>query len=131
MSAIHVLVVEDDLILNWASCNILLDSGFDVVGVHCAADAFAALERGSKLSALVTDIELGNGPDGFDVAHWVRTDNPHLPVVFISGTAWALQRAEQIERSEFIRKPFQPSEIVEALDRLGCRIVGQRQELDG
>lgn len=131
MSARRVLVVEDNLVLNLASCDVLQDSGFDVVGVHCAADAFAAAEQGANLSALVTDIELGTGPNGFDVASRFRTDNPHLPVVFISATAWASQRAEQIERSEFIQKPHQPSEIVDALCRLGCCNLEPRRKPDG
>ena len=130
MIGIRVLVVDDDVILNFASCDFLQDNGFDVVGVHCAADAFAAVERASRLSALVTDIELGVGPNGFDVAHRARAANPRLPVVFVSGTAWARQQTEQIERSEFIPKPFQPCEIVEALGRLGCCNVRWRSECD-
>jgi CheY-like chemotaxis protein len=88
------------------------------------------VEKATKLTALVTDIELGTGPNGFDVAHRVRTDNPHLPVVFTSGTAWAPQRAEQIALSEFIPMPFRPFEIIEALGRLGCRVAQRRRDPD-
>ncbi len=124
MSPIRVLIVDDDLVLNFASCETLKDSGFDAFGVHCAAAAFEAVDKNAKLFALVTDIDLGAGPDGFEVARHARAANPHLPVVFISGTAAARHRAEGVEGSEFLGKPFRPPEIVEALRRVVRRKAG-------
>ncbi len=118
MRPLRVLLVDDDLVLNFTSCEALKDSGFDAVGVDCAAAAFDAVDKDDGWSALVTDIDLGSGPDGFDVARRARAANPHLHVVFISGTAAARRRAEGIPRSEFVGKPLQPVEIVEALQRL-------------
>ena len=113
-----VLIVDDDLILNFANCETLKDNGFDAIGVHCAAAAFEAVDRAAELSGLVTDIDLGTGPDGFDVARRARAANPHLPVVYISGTAEARFRSEGVEGSEFLRKPVRPPEIMEALRRV-------------
>ena len=121
MRPFRVLIVDDDLILNFANCETLKDSGFDAVGVHCAAAAFEAVERAAELLALVTDIDLGTGPDGFEVARRARVANPHLPVVYISGTAEARFRSEGVDRSEFLRKPVRPCEIAEALRRVICR----------
>ena len=117
MRPFRVLIVDDDLILNFDNCETLKDSGYDAVGVHCAAAAFEAVGRATELSALVTDIDLGSGADGFEVARRARAANPHLPVVYISGTAEARFRSEGVERSEFLRKPVRPLEIVEALRR--------------
>jgi len=114
----HVLVVDDDLVLNFTICETLKDSGMHAVGVHSVAAALEVMEQGAELSALVTDIDLGPGPDGFDIAHRARITNPQLHVVFISGTATARRRAQEIKRSEFLGKPFGPPEIVEALHRL-------------
>lgn len=113
MGPFRVLIVEDDLVLNFANCEILKDSGFDAFGVNCAAAAFEAMDRAAELSALVTDIDLGTGDDGFEVARRARAANPHLPVVYISGTAEARFRSEGVERSEFLQKPVRPGEIVE------------------
>ena len=118
MRPFRVLIVDDDLILNFANCEILKDNGFDAVGVHCATAAFEAVDGGAELSALVTDIDLGKGPNGFDVARRARAANPRLPVVYISGAAEARFRSEGVERSEFLRKPVRPPEIVEALRRV-------------
>ncbi|QUD90399.1 response regulator [Phenylobacterium montanum] len=117
MRPFRVLIVDDDLILNFANCETLKDCGFDVVGVHCAAAALEAVGRAIDFSALVTDIDLGAGADGFEVARRARAANPHLPVVYISGTAEARFRSEGVDRSEFLQKPVRPCEIVEALRR--------------
>jgi CheY-like chemotaxis protein len=117
MSPFRVLIVDDDVVINLASCEILRDSGFDAIGVYCAAAAFEAVTSGPELSALVTDIDLGTGADGFEVARRARVANRHLPVVYISGAEEARFRSEGVARSEFLRKPVQPPEIVEALRR--------------
>lgn len=118
MRALRVLIVDDDLVVNFANCESLRDSGFEAVGVHCAASAFEAVDRDAELSALVTDIDLGAGPDGFDVARRARAAEPYLPVVFVSGTASARYRAAGIDGSEFLAKPVRPVEIMDALQRL-------------
>ena len=121
MSSIRVLVVDDDLFLNLACCEMLKEGGFDAVGVHCADAAFEAMYKEANLSALVTDIDLGAGPDGFEVARRARAAKPNLPVIFVSGMAAARQRAELFEGSEFLGKPFGMSQILEALHRVEGR----------
>lgn len=120
MPPVRVLIVDDDPTVSFLCCEIFRDIGFEVVPVYCAAAAFQALDGDATLSALVTDIELGGGPDGFAVARRARIANPQLPVVYISGTAAARHRSEGVERSEFVQKPFGPPEIVEALGRARC-----------
>ena len=124
MTHMRVLVVDDDPTVNFVSCEILQDCGCQAVGVHCAAAAFEALDNDAKLSCLVTDIELGGGPDGFAVARRARLANPCLPVVYISGTAAARHRSEGVDRSEFLQKPFQAREFVEVLRRVVSRETG-------
>ena len=131
MKPSRVLIVDDDLVLNFASCETLKDSGFDAIGVHCAAAAFEAMAKGAELAALVTDIDLGTGPDGFDIAGHARAANPHLHVVFISGTAGARHRAKGVEGAEFLGKPLRPTEIVEALQRLVHRKRSSSGESNG
>jgi DNA-binding response OmpR family regulator len=118
MIPVRVLIVDDDPTVNFMICEILLASGFEVVGVYGAAAAFEALDHDAKLSALVTDIDLGAGFDGFAIASRARIANPHLPVVYISGSAAPRHRTEGVERSEFVQKPFKPLEFVEVLSRV-------------
>lgn len=124
MPPVRILIVDDDPAVNFLCCEIFQGIGFEVVAVYCAAAAFQALDSDAELSALVTDIELGAGPDGFAVARRARNVDPTLPVVYVSGTAAARHRSEGVERSEFVQKPFGPPEIVEALSRVCHRETG-------
>lgn len=118
MRPFRVLIVDDDILTNLVACETLKDCGFDAVGVHSARDALEAVGHAAELGALVTDINLGTGPDGFEVARRARAANPRLPVVYISAAAAARFPSEGVARSEFLGKPFRPREMVEALRRV-------------
>jgi DNA-binding response OmpR family regulator len=117
----EILIVEDDFILNFSIRETLETFGYLVQSVYCGEAAMEALNRRQYLSALLTDIDLGAGPDGFNVACCARAAYPALPVLFISGTAAAVHHERGVSRSEFIAKPFHPHQIVSALQRLISR----------
>jgi DNA-binding NtrC family response regulator len=112
----HVLIVDDDYVINLELHEFLQESGFAVESVYSAATAFAALKRHPPW-ALVTDLDLGAGPDGFDVARYARGVHPGMPVVFISGTMADRHAKEGVAGSDFIQKPCQGRQVVEALRR--------------
>ncbi len=116
MNAHQILFVEDDPIIGMSTSEFIRDRGFKVLDADCAVDALTVIERHGYLSALVTDIDLGPGQDGFALARQARTAYPRLPVVFISGTAAARHAAEGVEGSLFISKPYHPRQVVEALN---------------
>ena len=117
MSPPRILFVEDNRVASLLNCLVLREAGYDVVEAFCAQEALEIIEKHEPLSALVTDINLGVGGDGFDVARSARAIYPRLPVVYISAAAAARFDKEGVERSEFIDKPFHPARIMEALDR--------------
>lgn len=112
-----VLFVDDNVLCNLEICEVLRDHGFQVLQTYCAAAAYETLSRRVQLSALVTDIDLGPGPDGFDVARHARAAFPRLPVIFISGAEGPRHKTEGVEQSVFISKPLHGGQIVEALKR--------------
>jgi CheY-like chemotaxis protein len=112
-----VLFVDDNAICGLETGSILRDLGYQVVSLYDAAGALQALAGGQSLMALVTDIDLGPGPDGFDIARAARAAFPDLPVVYISGTASARYASEGVPRSEFVAKPCNPADVAEALTR--------------
>jgi len=121
MKAHQILFVDDDLISGLSTSEFIRDRGFRVLGADCASDARRVLDRNFYLSALVTDVELGEGEDGFAVARQARAAYPHLPVVFISGTAASRHQTEGVAGSVFIDKPYHPRQIVAALAVLSPR----------
>lgn len=129
MHAHQILFVEDDLILNLSACEFLRDRGVRVIEASDAFSAMTILNKHGYISGLVSDIDLGIGEDGFDVARRARAAYPGLPVVFVSGAAAARHKAEGVEDSIFIDKPYHPRQIVEAIAALSVGGQAQRRAL--
>jgi CheY-like chemotaxis protein len=114
----RILFVEDDVVLNMAVRESLEDLGFEVSCVYSGPDAIVAINRLEYLTALLTDVDLGAGPDGFDIARHARSLYRGLPVVYVSGTMAAHHAAHGVPGSLFVPKPFGERQIGEALDRV-------------
>jgi CheY-like chemotaxis protein len=117
MHQFRVLFVEDNFASSMECCEFLRHSGLVVTEAYCAAAAFELLARPGRLSGLVTDIDLGPGSDGFEVARRARAAYPDIPVVYISSAAIGRHAIEGVEGSEFVAKPLHPRQILEALGR--------------
>ena len=117
MHQFRVLLVEDDFASSMVCCEFLRASGMVVTEAYCAAAAIESFERPGGLSALVTDINLGDGADGFEVARRARALYPDIPVVYVSGSASDRFAAEGVPGSTFVAKPMHPRQILEALGR--------------
>jgi len=118
MGMSRILLVEDDCILNQDLALSLKSLNYDVRSMYSGSTAFDAIDRHEHFLALITDIDLGNGPSGVDVARYARAFYPHLPVLFISGRAGERDVNHGVIGSEFIPKPFQAGQIAAALVRL-------------
>jgi len=121
MHVAPVLFVDDDFISGLEICAYLRDFGFKVVEAKCVGDAFEVINSQRRLTALVTDINLGAGGNGLDIARRARAVQPDLPVVFISGMAKARHLTNRIVGSALIAKPLHPQQIVDAL----CAGIGR------
>jgi len=116
MNPTRVLLVDDDYLCNLDLYETLHDSGFQVEAVYCGITALAAIRRDPPW-ALVTDVDLGPGPDGFAVARGARAARPEAAVVFISGHEGARFPDEGVAGSEFVAKPYKGEQIIAALRR--------------
>jgi CheY-like chemotaxis protein len=117
MHRLSALLVEDDCVINADICGVLEDLGISVTSVYSADTAISEIDFGEYIKVLLTDIDLGEGLNGFDVAHHARDRYPDLPVVFISGTMGSRHAAEGVAGSAFVAKPFQPFQIRDAIGR--------------
>lgn len=79
---IRVLVVEDDALLRSAIASGLPDEDIDVVGaVGSAREAAAVVE---PVDVLLTDLDLGDGPNGIVLAHALRRKQPDVGVLVLT-----------------------------------------------
>ncbi|MER8492718.1 response regulator [Mesorhizobium australicum] len=114
-----VLVAEDEPLILLDIETALEEAGFRVVAVPTADAAIEAFsERPESFSSLVTDIRLGPGKTGWELAKHLRGTNPTFPVVYISGDSAIHWGVEGVPGSIMIAKPFAMPQIIMALATL-------------
>jgi PAS domain S-box-containing protein len=113
-----VLLVDDEDALRGLLAESLTQAGHRVRGAASASEALAVLDGGAMVDLLVTDIGLGGGMNGRQLAEAARALRPGLKVLFITGYA----EARLVEHGSFdadtqvLIKPF-------ALDVLALRVT--------
>lgn len=116
-----VLIVEDNALIR-LDLAISLDAlGVTVLEAGSAEEALDLCNCGRHIDVLVTDINLGNGTTGWDVARafWLRDS---IPVIYMSGNADNPLR--HVPASAFMAKPCQPAGVIETCLRLHSRRNG-------
>ena len=83
MNSRFVLVVEDDALLRELLANVLEMQGFKVQTASNAADAKRAFRNGDP-DGVVLDVDLGPGPNGFDLAQTIVHEAPETGIVFLT-----------------------------------------------
>jgi CheY-like chemotaxis protein len=114
MSNFIALVVEDDAFQREALTELLRSEGLEVV--ECATGAVAELvlvSTGTELRALVTDVELGEGMSGLELAQYAKIQFPNLNVVIVSGRDPPYLPQDAC----FLMKPYRARELLDAVLR--------------
>ena len=110
---VNVLLVEDELQVAELTRDALADAGFRVTIATDDLAAYRLLEcEARSFAAVVTDINLGAGVTGFDIARRARLLNGAIKVVYISGTG---PHAEQFSVSDaiMVAKPYNPRDLAD------------------
>jgi DNA-binding response OmpR family regulator len=108
-----LLYVEDNTFLHDVVETALRDAGFDVEIASSGAEAISVLEAGlGRFRGLVTDIDLGEGPNGWAVARRARELTSALPIVYISGGSSADWGSQAVAKSVMLPKPFAFDQLV-------------------
>jgi DNA-binding response OmpR family regulator len=115
----RILLVEDEPLIGLSLQDALHDAGYDVRIVHSGEEAIAELRsEGADAVGLITDIRLGSGPDGWEVAREARERDKQFPVVYLSGDSAGEHGARGVPDSVMIQKPFAPAQVVTAISGL-------------
>jgi PAS domain S-box-containing protein len=120
-----VLVLEDDISVRHISVRVLRNLGYQVIEAANGDDAQRLISEsaGRKVHLLLTDMVMPQ-MSGRRFADWLRSANPHIKVVFISG--YLEESLHPGDRRDpgmfFLPKPFDPEQLAakvrEALDKL-------------
>ena len=116
---ITLLVVEDDTFIQDILDIALKDEGFQIIICPDGMTAFAELDSGARrLRAVITDIRLGDGPDGWEVARRTRELVRDMPVIYMSGDSAQDWSSQGVPNSVMIAKPFVPAQLITAIATL-------------
>ncbi len=114
-----LLLVEDDPLVRETVAAMLEDEGFEVVEASDAAAALALVRDGLDAPLIVTDVDLGAGPSGADLADTLRRMRPDTRIIFITGRLSSLANRRADDREAILPKPF----ASDALSRLVRRMT--------
>lgn len=109
---IHILVLDDDAILNKTVCTYLNDSGFEAKGCFNVNDAYDAM-NGTFFDLIISDIMMPE-IDGFEFAQSVRRINKQIPILFISARddLPSKQKGFQLGIDDYMVKPIDFDELL-------------------
>lgn len=113
-----ILVIEDEAVIAWTLESHLEDMGFTDIAIAADARAATASAAVRAPGLIVSDINLGGGPDGVVATAGIHAGG-FVPTLFVTGYANADARA-RIERevpgAAVLRKPIQPDELQRAIN---------------
>jgi len=113
-----ILVAEDEPLVRLSIVDALEEGGYTVLEAKDGADAIKQMDQQDRLRGLVTDIRLGPGPSGWEVAHHAREKFPNLAVVYVTGDSGREWTANGVPQSTVLQKPFASAELVTAVASL-------------
>jgi CheY-like chemotaxis protein len=104
-----LLLVEDDPLVRAAACEHLERAGYRVISAASGQDALAESEKyPGAIDLLLTDIVLGGGMLGVDLAAKLRERTPHVAVAFMSAypTRTLIRDGRLSPDNTSLEKPF-------------------------
>src|SRR4030043_737340 len=110
---INILVIDDEMIMREGCSRILSKDGWIVI---CAENGKQGLDeiqaRLEKIDVILLDLMMP-GMSGMEVLDQVRTVDPNLLVIVITGYATVESAVEAMKKGayDFIPKPFTPDQL--------------------
>ncbi|MGB0521830.1 MAG: LytR/AlgR family response regulator transcription factor [Flammeovirgaceae bacterium] len=113
MEQVHILVVEDEIVVAEDIAMRLEDMNYKVVGMAASGtEALALLQEENRIDLCLLDIILQGAMDGIELA---RTINEHhqVPVIFLTSQAdkYFVERAKSVNPYAYMLKPFNDHQI--------------------
>ena len=114
--SITILVIDDDERVRTLLRDILLFGGFQVIEASDGKSGIGYFEKGG-FDMVLTDLGMP-GMNGWEVARWIKSRTPQIPVALVTGWGTNLDE-EKIKEAGVdlvIGKPFEVNEILDAVN---------------
>jgi DNA-binding NtrC family response regulator len=109
------LIVDDEPAVRTYLRAILRRGQIQSIEAESPVKALQLLRQfGTKITLIITDIQMPGDMDGIDLAYWVRNSAPGLPVILISGYA-----DKPVPTCfPFVQKPFDAEAILDTVSKV-------------
>jgi DNA-binding NtrC family response regulator len=105
-----ILIVEDQFITRWVAAEYLRDQGYKIIEAVDATEAMGLAGSGIVIDVVFSDVELGSGQSGHELAHWFAKHRPSTAVLLTSGSDHGdTLPASKLRR--FVRKPYDLGQV--------------------
>jgi DNA-binding NtrC family response regulator len=115
----RILIIDDDRHMRTACSRVLAQAGYIVSCVESGAAGLKEISDSAEKFDLVLLDQMMPGMSGMDVMEQIKTNDPGLPVLIITGSATKESAAELIRTgaSDCLPKPFTPEELRTAVQK--------------
>ncbi len=117
MDIIRILIVDDEKVIREGVSRALTGEGFEIAKAEDGTRGIEMLQE-SDFNIVLTDLMMP-GIDGFALLEWIRTNQPHIQVIVITGFATVTKAVTAMKQGafDFVGKPFTPDYIRVVVDR--------------
>jgi len=113
----NILVIDDDDRVRTLLRDILKFAGHRVIEASDGESGIRYFEEGESVDMVLTDLGMPL-KNGWEVAKWIKTKVPQLPVILITGWGTDLgeERIKESGVDLIIGKPFEVNEILDTVN---------------
>jgi signal transduction histidine kinase/ActR/RegA family two-component response regulator len=124
---IRILVVEDEEQLARMASLVLNQRGHHAIVANSGEDALAMLDNEQAFDLVISDLGLGPGKNGWDLAETVRRRWPSTRFVLVTGWGAAIDPVEARARgvNRVIAKPYRIAELRQVADDVAAAIANE------
>lgn len=130
---INILVLEDDVKLNFIVCAFLSDNGYHAISCKNAAEAFDRILE-EPVNLIISDIMMPK-MDGFEFASTIRKHDKTIPILFMTARddITSKQKGYNLGIDDYMVKPIEMDELILRLSALMRRanIANERKLEEG
>ncbi len=114
-----LLLVEDEPLVNHATCRLLRRKGYQVLSARDGSEAMRIAFEQEHIDLLITDVVMP-GMNGVELARELRKLRPNLRVLYTSGYSAGLVGESDAWGMpvEFLQKPVRPDVLVARVRKL-------------
>lgn len=111
-----ILLVEDEELVRLSAAEFLRFSDFQVIEAANADEAIQLLSSGADVDLVFSDVRMPGRLDGFDLAAWLATHRPALPVLLTSGYAGLMREPDR--SLPMLPKPYSLDNLLRKIGEL-------------